>query len=193
MNTLNLGESDPHFILEVEQRSGQNIRRCYQCGACTGRCPNTFAYDMPVNRVMRLIQLGRRKEVLSSSAIWLCAACQACAVQCPNEIDVTRVMEVCRQMSAEAGLVAERAMQVFIQSFLGSIKRNGRAFEPGLMAGYMFKTGRFLTDVDLAPAMLAKRKLAFKPHKAGNGEVAEIFRRYREAGPVSYNPENDHA
>ena len=193
MKTLNLGESDPRFISEVEQRSGQRISRCYQCGACTGRCPNTFAYDLPVNRVMRLIQLGRREEVLSCSAIWLCAACQACAVQCPNEIDVTRVMETCRQMSAEAGLVSERAVQVFVKSFLGSVKRNGRAFEPGLMAGYMFRTGRFFTDVDLAPVMLAKRKLAFKPHKAGNGEVADIFRRYEEEGPVSCNLESDHA
>lgn len=191
METLNLGDSDPFFIREVERRSGQNVSRCYQCGACTGRCPNTFAYDVSVNRVMRLIQLGRRKEVLSCSSIWLCAACQACAVQCPNAIDVTRVMEVCRQMSAEAGLVAERAMQVFIESFLGSVKRNGRVFEPGLMAGYMLRTGRFFTDVDLAPPMLAKRKLAFKPHKAGNNEVAEIFRRY-EKGVDASDSEDSH-
>ena len=61
IETLNLVENYPLFIREVERRSGQKVSRCYQCGACTGRCPNTFAYDVPVNRVMRLIQLGRRK------------------------------------------------------------------------------------------------------------------------------------
>ena len=71
------------------------------------------------------------------------------------------------------------------------MKRNGRVFEPGLMAGYMLRTGRFFTDVDLAPPMLIKRKLAFKPHKAGNGEVAEIFRRY-EKGPGASDPEGGH-
>jgi heterodisulfide reductase subunit C len=49
------------------------------------------------------------------------------------------------------------------------------------MALYMARTGRLWTDVDLAPKVLPKGKMAILPHRiAGRKEVADIFRRFKE-------------
>jgi len=84
-------------------------------------------------------------------------------------------------MARQEGLVAEHSIHAFWDSFLSSVEKYGRVFELGLMASYIGKTGRVLTDADLAPVALRKGKLSFKPHDiCGVAEVRDIFKRYRE-------------
>lgn len=172
---------DAAFVSEVRRKSEQDLALCYQCGNCTAGCPVSFAYDFPVNQIMYLVQTGRKTEALTSHAIWLCATCETCTTRCPNDIDVARVMDVLRHMARREGLVAEHSIHAFWNSFLASVEKYGRVFELGLMASYIGKTGRVLTDADLAPVALRKGKLAFKPHDiSGVDEVRGIFKRYRE-------------
>ena len=181
MKTFPVGPPDKAFIKAVEKESGQNISKCYQCGNCTAGCPMSFAFDAPVNRIMRLIQAGQKEAVLKSSAIWMCATCETCTQRCPNEIDVAHIMDVCRHIARRAGIKGVYPVHAFRQSFIDSVKANGLVHEIGLMVEYMFRTGRVLTDVDIAPPALLKNKMAFKPHKAvGRAEVADIFRRFAE-------------
>lgn len=170
---------------EVARRSGQDLRTCYQCGNCTAGCPFAFAYDHQVSRIMRLIQLGQKEAVLSSRSIWLCASCQSCTTRCPNNIDVAKVMDVCRHMAREADVkVQERPVKVFVDAFLNSIERYGRSFELGLMVEYMLKSGRLFSNVDLAPVVLRRNKLPFKAHPIqGKDQVARIFERFRKGEP----------
>lgn len=180
-STTNLNAYDASFVDDVQRESGQNLSLCYQCGNCTAGCPVSFVYDYPVNQIMRLVQAGRKKDALTSHAIWLCASCETCTTRCPNDIDVARIMDVLRHMARREHLVAERAIRVFWDSFLESVEKHGRVFEIGLMASYMTKTGRVLTDADLAPVALLKGKLGLKPHEIeGVAEVRDIFKRYRE-------------
>jgi heterodisulfide reductase subunit C len=172
---------DAAFIEAVQRESEQNIALCYQCGNCTAGCPVSFAYDHPVSRIMRLVQAGRKDAVLSSKAIWLCASCETCTTRCPNDIDVARIMDVLRHMARREGKVAEPPVRAFWESFLASVERHGRVYELGLMASYAAKTGRILTDADLAPKALGKGKLSLKPHGIkGTDEIRRIFERYRE-------------
>lgn len=181
METITLQAPDSAFIREVEERSGQNIAECYQCGNCTGGCPYNFAYDIPVSRIMRLVQTGQRETILASRSLWLCASCQTCTTRCPNNIDVARVMDVLRHMAREAGYATERNVKAFGDAFLDSVAKNGRVHEVGVVLGYVRRTGRFWTDADLSHKILPKGKLHLMPHKvAGAAHVAEIFRRYRE-------------
>ena len=181
MKTFPIGPPDKAFIKAVEKESGQNISRCYQCGNCTAGCPMSFAFDSPVNRVMRLIQAGQKEVVLHSSSIWMCATCETCTQRCPNEIDVAHIMDVCRHLARREGITGVYPVHAFRRSFIDSVKANGLVHEIGLMVEYMFRTGRVFTDVDIAPAALLKNKMAFKPHKAeGRAEVADIFRRFAE-------------
>lgn len=181
MNTYKITSADTTFTSEVEERSGQKMSDCYQCGNCTAGCPFSFAYDIPVSNIMRLIQTGQRDTALKCSSIWLCATCQSCTTRCPNNIDVAGVMDHLRHMARETGYFTEKRVKIFIDKFLESIEKHGRVYEMGLMVSYISKTGRFWTDVDLAPKVLPKGKLPLKPHPIkGRDKIASIFKRYRE-------------
>lgn len=181
METVCLNKQDNSFTRAVEERSGQVVSRCYQCGNCTAGCPMSFLFDYPVSRIMRLIQAGQKETVLSSKAIWLCAACNTCTQRCPNEIDVSGVMDTCRQMARRENKFGVHAVRAFVNAFIDSVKFNGRSHEVGIMALYMLYTGRFWTDVDLAPKVLPKGKMAILPHRInGRAEVAAIISRYKQ-------------
>jgi heterodisulfide reductase subunit C len=184
MDAVNLSASyDAAFVEQVQSESGQNLSLCYQCGNCTAGCPYTFAYDIPVSQIMRLTQVGQKRTVLECASLWQCATCEACTTRCPNEIDVARVMDVLRHISRREGFAARRPVKVFWDSFLDSVRKHGRVFEAGLLAGYVAKTGRVWTDMDLAPRILPKGKLGLKPHPIqGKDEMEKIFARFEARG-----------
>ena len=170
---------DEAFIEEVERESGQNVRQCYQCGNCTAGCPYTFVYDIPVSQVMRLLQAGQKDTLLKSKSIWLCGTCQSCTTRCPNNIDVATVMDVLRHMARREGYVSQKNVKRFTDAFLDSVRKHGRAFEIGLVTDYVMRSGRFWTDATLAPKLLPKGKLSFKPHEIeGKRQVEKIFERF---------------
>ncbi len=175
---MDIGFIDKDFIKAVEQESGQEISRCYQCGNCTAGCPLSFSYDIPVHQIMRLIQVGQKEKVLRSHAIWLCATCETCTTRCPCEVDVARVMDTLRIMARREGMVSERGIRRFYDAFLESVKRHGRLFEVGLLLRYNLQRGRPFADADLAPKLLGKGKLHFLPDDIkGIDAVRGIFER----------------
>ena len=182
MDVINLEEArDDDFIQEVMDESGQNLRHCYQCGRCTAGCPCGFAFDLPVSQVMRNLQEGRKSAVLDCRSIWLCLSCSSCSTRCPNSIDVARVMDVLRHIARREGRVAEKGVTIFWDAFLGSIRKHGRAYELGIAANYMARTGRVWTDLDLLPRIAPKGKLSPLPHNLrGHEESARIFQRFEK-------------
>ncbi len=182
MEVIHFTESyDANFIREVEERSGQNLDLCYQCGKCTAGCPYTFTYDLTVSQIMRLLQMGQKEKVLSCKSIWRCATCESCTTRCPNSIDVAKIMDVLRHIARQEGYVSDRVVKTFFDSFLSSVEKHGRVFEVGMLANFVAKTGRFWTDADLAPKILPKGKIGFKPHEIkGKEAVAKIFQKYKE-------------
>ena len=42
----------------VEEISGQNIFKCYQCGKCSATCPVVDSMDMAPNKIIRFVQMG---------------------------------------------------------------------------------------------------------------------------------------
>lgn len=181
MDTWNPNKSDLDFKKMVERESGQTLSNCYQCGNCTAGCPMSFTFDVPVSKIMRLLQAGHKDAVLQSRAIWMCATCETCTQRCPNDIGVAKIMDVCRHIARREGIRGVYGVHAFRDSFLDSIKMNGLVHEIGLMAEFMFRTGRFFTDVDLVPRALPKNKMSVLPHRAkGRKELADIFRRFNE-------------
>ncbi len=182
MEVIHFTESyDADFVREVEERSGQNLDLCYQCGKCTAGCPYTFTYDLTVSQIMRLLQMGQKEKVLSCKSIWRCATCESCTTRCPNSIDVAKIMDVLRHIARQQGYVSDRTVKTFFDSFLSSVEKHGRVFEVGMLVNFVTKTGRFWTDADLAPKILPKGKIGFKPHEIkGKDEVAKIFQKYKE-------------
>ncbi len=182
VHTLSIQKTcDTDFIRRVEDASGQEVSKCYQCGNCSASCNYTYVYDYPVNQIMRLIQLGQKDIVLRSRSVWLCAACQACTTRCPCNIEVARVMEALRVMSRDENVVSLKDVQMFYDEFLRSVKAFGRVFETGLLPVFNLKAGKPFGDMDLAPKVLKKGKLHFLPSTIkGRKHVADIFHRFEE-------------
>ncbi|MEO0070286.1 MAG: 4Fe-4S dicluster domain-containing protein [candidate division WOR-3 bacterium] len=82
----------------IEELSGQRVQDCYQCGCCTAGCPIGEVMDPPPSKAIRLLQLGRVGELLSSDGIWVCASCLVCGTRCPRNVDYARIAEACRAL-----------------------------------------------------------------------------------------------
>ena len=100
---------DPHFKDEVAEKIGlEEIKPCYTCGSCTGICPvHEVIEDFDPRRMIHMILLGMRKEVLSSDLIWFCCLCNSCFFVCPQEIKFSRVATELRKMAMDQGYVDE--------------------------------------------------------------------------------------
>ncbi len=152
--------------------------RCYQCTKCSSGCPVAARSDLKPHQVVRLIQLGLREEALASRFIWECTSCQTCATRCPQKVDIAALNDELRIMSHASGRVP-----AFNQVFLDGVRKRGRVFELGLMAGYKLRTRRLLEDAGKAPMMLAKGKLPLLPTRVrGADEREALFRRAAEGG-----------
>lgn len=91
------------FIKEVEELSGQQVLKCYQCGKCSSGCPMVDAMDLLPNQIIRLLQLGQEEEVLKSKTIWICASCFTCEARCPKGVDLSKLMEALRVVLLRKG------------------------------------------------------------------------------------------
>lgn len=102
-----LSELDPSFKDEVAEKIGlEEIKPCYTCGSCTGICPvHEVIEDFDPRRMIHMILLGMRKEVLSSDLIWFCCLCNSCFFVCPQEIKFSRVATELRKMAMDQGYV----------------------------------------------------------------------------------------
>jgi heterodisulfide reductase subunit C len=172
------------FLEEVNEKiNGVPIQRCYHCRKCTAGCPMAVAMEHNPNRIIKMIQMGRREEVLASSTIWLCVSCETCITRCPNEVDIARMMDVLRQMAIENGVGAkEKNVLRFHEAFLANIRRGGRINEPALMVHYKLKSGDLFSDMVMGIDMFRKGKLSLiSPRTKDMQSVRRIF---DKTGPV---------
>ncbi len=169
-------EIDGRFGAQVKEESGTEINRCYQCLTCSLGCPSAFAMDYLPHQIVRMVQLGLREQVLTSSTIWVCAGCEACATRCPNEVDLVEIMDVLREISLREGLAKERSVADFHRIFLGNIERWGRQHELSLILLLKLKTRDFFGDLLTGIKMLMKGKLKLLPGRfKEKASVRSIF------------------
>lgn len=168
------------FLEEINERiGGAPIQRCYHCRKCTAGCPLAFAMEYSPDRVIRMIQMGRRDEVLKSAAIWLCVSCETCITRCPNEVDVARMMDALREMAIENKMGAkEKNILKLHESFLSCIRMRGRINEPLLIAQYKLRSGDLFSDLEVGMDMFLKGKLSLlSPGTKDMGTVRNIFKK----------------
>jgi len=107
MATIVLNELDPKFKYEVaEQPGGENIKVCFACGLCTAGCPvSEIDENYNPRKIIHMVLLGMRQQVLSSDLIWLCSLCYTCYAHCPQNVKFTDVMRALRTMAVNEGYV----------------------------------------------------------------------------------------
>ncbi|NHK32204.1 MAG: heterodisulfide reductase [Asgard group archaeon] len=89
------------FRDKVMELAGEDIKICYQCGECSGGCPESAAMDLLPNQIMHKIQLGD-DSILETNTYWICSSCLVCSARCPKGIDIAKVMESLREISLRA-------------------------------------------------------------------------------------------
>jgi heterodisulfide reductase subunit C len=98
---------DPYFkFLIAQEPGGENIKRCFSCGTCTGGCPVREVTDTyNPRRIIRMALLGLKKEVLSSQAIWLCSSCYTCFERCPQNVKIPELMNAIKNIAVREGFL----------------------------------------------------------------------------------------
>ena len=96
---------DPNFKYEVaKELGGENITKCFACGTCTAGCPvREIEEKYNPRKIMRMVILGMREEVLTSDFIWLCSTCYTCYDRCPQQVHLTSIMTALRNIAAREG------------------------------------------------------------------------------------------
>jgi heterodisulfide reductase subunit C len=178
------GVSMETFLEEVNKKiNGVPLQRCYHCRKCTAGCPVGPHMEYNLNKVIKMIQNGKRDQVLGSSTIWICLSCETCITRCPNQIDIARMMDVLRQMAIEEGVGArEKNILKFHESFLSNMKMGGRINEPLMMVQYKLKSGDLFSDAVMGVEMFLKGKLSLlSPRTKDMKSVKDIFEKTKHS------------
>ena len=147
---------------------GESLKKCIQCGTCTGCCPVSYTMDLTPREVIALLRAGDIESILSSRTIWICASCYACTVRCPQGVLVTDVLYALKRLAIEQDIFPKRfPVYALSKSFVSITNRFGRSYEPGLILTYFLKTNPFKL-FGMLPIFLKlapKGRIGFLPKK----------------------------
>lgn len=130
------------FLYQVSNiPGGEKIKKCIQCGTCTGSCPVSYTMDISPREIIALFRAGDIESILASRTIWTCASCYACTVRCPSGIKVTDILYALKRMAMEKDLFPKRfPVYVLSKSFVSMTNLFGRSYELGLLLSFYLKT-----------------------------------------------------
>ena len=100
-----MSELDLNFMSEVAGTPrGNGILLCIQCGRCSSGCPVArLTNEHNPRRLMEMVILGLKKDILPTQLPWYCLSCFTCLDRCPQGGDVGDVMFAIRNLAAKNG------------------------------------------------------------------------------------------
>ncbi|MDY7079307.1 MAG: 4Fe-4S dicluster domain-containing protein [Chloroflexota bacterium] len=79
---------------------GEKLSYCFSCGTCTASCPIAWVEETyNPRRIITMVMMGMKEQVLSSPVIWLCSACDICHRRCPQDIRISDLMKAIRNVA----------------------------------------------------------------------------------------------
>lgn len=122
-----MSELDLNFMGEVANTPrGKGILLCIQCGRCSSSCPVArLTGEHNPRRLMEMIILGFKKEVLPTKLPWYCLSCFTCLDRCPQGGDVGEVMFAIRNLAAR-----RRNIPDGVAAQAKSLFETGRVLDP---------------------------------------------------------------
>lgn len=148
------------FLLEVRSHEyAHHIQDCLACGTCTGGCPIQLVYpEYNPRKIIEMVRLGMRSQVLQSPYIWYCATCQTCAERCPREVGFFHILNVLKNMASQEGYAASPWIEQTKQIITSGIsvptqeawikKREELGLRP--LKGAVSKVAKLLETLDLS-------------------------------------------
>ena len=183
----------PGFSMEIQNllhaSHGAPLNHCIQCGSCAGSCPVVEFMDQTPRRLIGMINADMKEEVLATNTYWFCASCYQCSDRCPAAIDIAEVMYAVKRYSIwhksyPEGLVGP----AFSGSFVKTIVRSGRSYEPILAPAYLFTFGprEFLDEALTATKLMMKGRIPVIPPRIKRlDNFKEMVRRIIPVGEAS--------
>jgi len=145
---------------------GNPLTTCIQCGTCSGTCPVAGFMDHTPRRIIAMIRAERKEQVLHSNTYWYCASCYQCTVRCPRRIDIAELMYALKRYSIwkndyKKDLIGPQFSETFVQT----IMRSGRSYEPVLATTYLFTYGfqELLQEAATATGLMLKGRMPLLP------------------------------
>ena len=98
------GSSDTFADQVRTTPGGEKLTLCFSCGTCTATCPIQWIEEKyNPRRIIKMVMLGMKEEVLSDPVIWLCSACDICYRRCPQGIRISDLMKAIRDIAIQEG------------------------------------------------------------------------------------------
>ncbi len=102
--SLKLVEADTNLKFEIAKTElGGKAFWCVQCGICTSGCP--VAEFLKPHRIVRMVVLGLKDQLINSREIWFCTTCFTCSERCPQEVDPSNIIFSLKNMAAKQGKI----------------------------------------------------------------------------------------
>jgi heterodisulfide reductase subunit C len=173
------------FLEQVKQiPAGEKIKRCIQCGTCTGSCPVSYAMDISPRELIALFRAGEMGTIMKSRTIWICASCYACTTRCPVGIKITDIIYALKRTAMEKKYRSEAPqVQTLANLFVNNLMAYGRLHEGTLIRKYYQKTGitKMLGLMPMAMKMWKTKRLAPFPAKIkGHAALSRIIKKAQE-------------
>lgn len=160
----------PTFSQEISNllyaSHGKPLKNCIQCGTCSGSCPVVDFMDQTPRRLIGMINADLKEAVLDCNTYWFCASCYQCTVRCPAQIDIADVMYAVKRYSIWHKTYRDDLVgPIFSETFVKTIVRSGRSYEPILAPTYLFSMGikEVLQEAHMATQMMLKGRMPVLP------------------------------
>ena len=164
--------------------AGERIKRCIQCGTCTGSCPVSYAMDISPRELIALFRAGEMERIMKSRTIWICASCYACTTRCPAGIKITDTIYALKRTAMEKDMESiAPQVQILANLFIENLMSYGRLHEGTLIRKYYTKVNpaKFMSLIPLGKKMWKTKRIAIMPAKIKAREsLSRIIKKAQE-------------
>jgi heterodisulfide reductase subunit C len=165
------------FWSEIEALSGQNTNLCFQCSKCSAGCPMADKMDLKPAQLMHSIRLGRKEEVLNSTAIWLCVGCETCSARCPQGVDPAAAINAARLMAMKQDVPPKvKEVDIYYRGFIANMRLNGKIHDASVAGITQLLTGQMMENLPLAWKLFVRGRVKPPPLPLGGGRFRKIYR-----------------
>ncbi|HON58391.1 MAG TPA: (Fe-S)-binding protein [Smithella sp.] len=101
----------------IMDAGGEALKKCYQCGTCSGTCPWTPITHFNIRKLVRYGQLGLDGI---EDFMWGCSTCKFCVDRCPRGVELIDVVTAIRNVYSGGGMLPQS-----LRAFVGSMSARG--------------------------------------------------------------------